>query len=226
MSKLWVGSIIATLACVIFIVVTWILDRSFLVNTGFLLLGVLLAVFITSANDYYERTRRRKDLARALHAETAHLVARCCFDGETFWCQQWGPLDPKKRFLISATGMSKFVPENPVVFPATASELALLRGDSAILLINFHYSLNAFRRGILEYGMTDDLTHEPVRRVAQRMYRTLEPGLQALEALALEFPDAERRETLIIQQYNASRAEESPTGTLRQRIQGLLESQH
>jgi hypothetical protein len=219
---------IILIANIIFIVVVWILDKNFLVNTGFLVLGALLAIITSFMNELHQRTLRAQDLARVLHTELADLVARCCFDSEAPWRQYWGPNPPGQAFNVIR--LRKFAPGKPVIFSATVGELALLAGNASLLLMQFHYRLNALRREI--DNIADDSTEatrvEPIslgalRQVGSRIRQTLEPGLKALEALAHMVPDANQIEAFAIAQYDATRDGAPPAGTLRDRINVLLE---
>jgi hypothetical protein len=82
-SGLWL--ILAMFAASIgFISLMWVRGSDFGVNVGFLVLGVLLSIATTLVAEVRERNLKTTDLAR-VYAETAHLVARCCFDSEAPW---------------------------------------------------------------------------------------------------------------------------------------------
>jgi uncharacterized membrane protein len=86
-----------------------------------------------------ERELQTTDIARILYAELAHLVARCCFDSEKPWKAYW-PEDANPG-RMDAVRLRKFTPVVPVVYLATAGQLALLRG-AAQPLMEFHYRLS------------------------------------------------------------------------------------
>jgi hypothetical protein len=219
-----VGALIVN---IIFIVITWLSGKDFLVNTGFLVLGALVAVITTFMIELHQRTLRAADLARIVHTELADLVGRCCFDTEAPWLPYLGANPPPNGFNVIR--LRKFMPADAPIFSATASELALLGGEAPLLLVQFHYRLNAVRREIS--NTVDDSTEatrvEPVavgalKLVALRLLQTLEPGLRALNAIGAMVPNAAQIEASAIAQYDASRKSSQPAGTLRDRISALL----
>jgi hypothetical protein len=223
--RLWFA--VAFVLTAAFIAVAWWSGKDFLINAGFLVLGVLLAVAISFVNDHYQRAMRSHDLARLLHTELSDLVARCCFDSEAPWSKYWANNPPDRKFNV--IDLRKFAPIDPVIFPATASELAMLHGDAPLRLVQFHYRLNALRREIenIANDSTEATRVEPIqtgalRLVALRMRQTLRPGLDALQALASRVPDATQIEASAIGQYDATRKDATPPGSLRERIERLL----
>jgi hypothetical protein len=198
-----------------FIVVVWSSESGFLVNVGFLVLGVLLAVAISFLNDVYQRTLRSRDLARLLHTELSDLVARCCFDSEASWSRYWASNLADREFNVIS--LRKFAPGEPVIFRATAGELAILHGDAPLRLVQFHYRLNALSREIeniandsTEANRVEPISKGALRLVGLRMRQTLKPGLDALQALAQSVPDADQIEASAIDQYDATRKDAPP----------------
>jgi hypothetical protein len=123
----------------------WVRGSDFGVNVGFLVLGVLLSIATTLVAEIRERNLKTTDLAR-VYAETAHLVARCCFDSEAPWKEYWiGRASPGS---MNSVRLRKFTPVVPVVYLATAGQLSLLRGTAPQDLIEFQYRLSALRREI------------------------------------------------------------------------------
>ncbi|QIG93782.1 helix-turn-helix domain-containing protein [Bradyrhizobium sp. 6(2017)] len=164
------------------------------------------------------------DLARALHAELADLVARCCFDSENKWRQYW-PASAQGTTLEKHE-LRSFAPAEPTIFANASGELGLLGKDAPLRLVQFYNSLAALRRDIRD--IADGLTGNPanarlVRQVAQRFLFTLQPGLDALRALEHLVPDAEKVEEAAIKPYDATRQiGPAPDGTLQDRIHQLL----
>lgn len=213
------------LIAIIFIVVAWLTESSFLINTAFLLLGGLLPIFATLWIDYNAQKARGTHLARVLHAELADLVARCCYDFEAPWCKVWGPGPLVERF--DAVRLRKFAPHRPVTFPTVAGDLAILGENAPLRLIQFQNGLNALRRDIENFAadVTDarlPISEEAIRQIALRMRLTLQPGINALEALAPLVPNASQVEATAIQSYDVTRKEPPPQGTLVDRIKRLL----
>jgi hypothetical protein len=166
------------------------------------------------------------NLARALHAELADLVARCCFDSEGRWKRYW-PANAQID-LLAAHELRPFAPTQPTIFSNASSELASLGADAPLRLVQFYNSLTALRRDIGD--IADGLTGNPanqalVRQIAKRFLFTLRPGLDALHALGCLVPNAEDVERLAIEAYDANRQDgPPPDGTLRVRIKRLLKS--
>ncbi|WP_377829518.1 hypothetical protein ACFKHW_07085 [Bradyrhizobium lupini] len=168
---------------------------------------------------------RVDNFARTLHAELADLVARCCFDSESRWEGYW-PITAQG--ILEKHELRSFAPAEPTIFANASGELASLGPDAPLRLVQFYNSLTALRRDISD--ITDGMTGNPanrvlVRQVALRFLRTLRPGLDALRALDRLVPDSEKVEQAAIKPYDATRQNgPAPSGTLRNRIERLLES--
>jgi hypothetical protein len=171
-----------------------------------------------------ERELRTTDLARILYAELAYLVARCCFDSEKPWKAYWqGGARPGEMDVVR---LRKFTPVVPVVYLASAGQLALLRGNAPQALIEFQYRLSALRREIENIANDADSSTKPiavgaVKLVGLRFRQTLEPALKAMESLAPMVHDSEEIEAIARALYYESRKDEDPNKTLKQRINEL-----
>jgi len=214
--------------CIIFIWIAWISKIDFIINTGFLVLGALLAVVTSFVSEGRQRGLRAQDRARVLHIELADLVARCCFDSEEPWRRYWDQNIPDEVFNVIR--LRKFTPNVATIFSASAGELALLRGDAPLLLVQFQYRLNALRREI--ENIADDSSEatrvEPISKAALKLVglrfrQALTAGLNALAAFEGIVPNAEQAEASAIQQYDLTRNGPAPPGTLRERIRTLLQ---
>lgn len=168
---------------------------------------------------------RVDNFARALHAELADLVARCCFDTEVRWHTY---LPANAQGSLVEHELRSFAPAQPTIFANSSGDLASLGEDAPLRLVQFYNSLTALRRDIGD--ISDGLTGNPanpklVRRVAQRFLFTLRPGLDALRALSPLVPNSEDVERTAIGAYDAnSQGGPPPDGTLRDRIERLLKS--
>lgn len=195
--------------------------NDFLTNVGFLVLGALIAVWTTLLSEELKRPRQARDLARALYEELADRVARCCFDFEAPW----------QTYAVRPEGMGtfrlrKFSPEPPIVFPATAGQLALLGNEAPQALIRFYYCLAAWKRDLdniaLEVTESNEALHpDVIRFLAIRLRQTLAPGMRALEALAPMVDGYTQIEATAISGYDELRNQPT-TQTLRDRIRTLI----
>ncbi len=136
-------------------------------------------------------------LARALHVELSEFVARCCFDFEF----PWGQYLKEKHAAgeMDHFRLNKFVPASPMIYEATASQIARLNGTAPQCLIQFYYRVAAWRRDaanmadrlrVRDAERQSALPHRPpilpiedARVLASRLKETLEPGFKALVAL-------------------------------------------
>jgi hypothetical protein len=165
-------------------------DPGYFGNVGFLVVGALLGIYPAFIIEEIRRARAAKNLAKALFHELANRVGRCCFDFEAPWRAYLQP-----QYEMNVLRLRKFVPEPPVIYPAVAPQIALLKADAAQAIIDFYIALAAWRREI--ENTADEFQHTregvdigPVRLLARRLRRTLEPGERALEALARHVPAA------------------------------------
>jgi len=171
-----------------FCVVQLTRDDPFLVNTGFLLLGALIAIFTSFLRDAIKERQRARDLGRVLYVELADRVARCCLDFHTTWRAYLG--DERFAAERDAFDLRKFIPAPAIIFPATASQLAILGSAVPQTLIRFYYCLAAWGRDLenraADAQRDNNRNAEPaeLRTLANRLRETLDPGLRALEAFA------------------------------------------
>jgi hypothetical protein len=200
-------------------------DPSYFGNVGFLVLGTLLGIYPVFILEEIKRAREAKNLAKALFHELARAAGRCCFDFE----EPWG------RYVNTPVQMAifralKFVPDPPVIYPAVAPQIALLKDEAAQAIIDFYFSLDAWRRDLenatAEYqrvgGM--ELTPKDVKFLAKRLQQTLSPGKRALEALAPDIAAADEIERNALKEPDATFADKHPNAgkTIRERIAILL----
>lgn len=170
------------------------------------------------------RAQQAADLASTLYAELAHLLARCCFDSESPWSEYWHEsARPDKMYSV---WLRKFTPVEPVIYLATAGQLALLR-NAAQHLMEFHYRLSALRREIESFAADAELSGKVIessslKLVARRFRETLQPGSKALDAIAPMVKNAEEIEALARALYYEARPNEDLKRTLKQRIDQLL----
>jgi hypothetical protein len=238
LSPLWLISLGFILGCVIVVMIPasiatgdaikssdWIGFAGNVVAGAMTLIAATFAWFAVKrqidAQTQAEATKRelqKTDLARILYAELTHLVARCCFDSERPWKAFWqGSVRPDE---MDVARLRRFTPSVPVIYLATAEQLALL-GSAAQVLMEFHYRLSALRREIENFtdgASTKLIEVKAVQLVGLRFRQTLRPGLKALESLAPLVHDPESIEALARALYYEARPEEDRNKTLRQRI--------
>ena len=153
-------------------------------------------------------------------------MARCCFDYEAPW---------QSYLSIGVPGSSsfrlrKFSPEPPIVFPAVASQLAILEGGAPQALIRFYYCLAAWKRDVDNLASEihvngGALTSDGCQFLAKRLKQTLRPGLNALEILGRRVEGWERIDAAAIAGYDEYGDHASTGRTLRERLSiGVLRS--
>jgi hypothetical protein len=215
---------------IIFIAFVWYRGDNVSTNTGFLVLGALLSMLPFYLIEREKRSLRVKELARVLHVELADLVARCCYDSEAPWCRLWEPnanIQPSNVLWLR-----KFAPHTPLIFPAVAGEIAILKGNAPQRLIQFHNGINALRREIEDCANATtqlgaaQISSGQIKVIASRMRLTLEPALNALKTLSSMVSDAREIEADAIASIDATRAAAAPAGTLQDRIIQLLAMPH
>lgn len=244
LSPLWLISLGLALGCVIVVMIPasiatgeaikssdWIGFSGSVVAGAMTLVAAVIAWFAVQRQiDAQEQTQTRArerqtaDLASILYAELAHLVARCCFDSEGPWKDYWPKSARPEK--MEASRLRKFIPVEPVIYLATAGQLALL-GDAAQHLIEFHYRLSALRREIGNFASDTDISTKPVngsdvKLVSRRFRETLQPGSRALDALAPMVQNSEAIEALARKLYYEARPHEDLKKTLKQHIDELL----
>lgn len=204
-----------------------IAKSDFLTNVGFLVLGTLIAIFTTILSERIRRPAQGRDLAQTLYEELADRVARCCFDYEAPWQSYLSIGVPGS---MSSFRLRKFSPEPPIVFPAVASQLAILEGGAPQALIRFYYCLAAWKRDVDNLASEihvngGALTSDGCQFLAKRLKQTLRPGLNALEILGRRVEGWERIDAAAIAGYDEYGDHASAGRTLRERLSiGVLRS--
>ena len=129
---------------------------------------------------------------------------------------------------MNTVKLRKFTPVVPVIYLATAGQLALLRGTAPQDLIEFQYRLSALRREIENIAndadsstMTASIELGALKLVGTRRRQTLEPGLKALQSLAPMVADWEQIESRAMTGYYETRKEDN-SRTLKERINTLI----
>jgi len=195
-------------------------------NVGFLILGALIAIFSVILVDEYKREAQATDLARALYEELANRVARCCFDFETPW-ERWVELANCKPNEVNVIRLRGFIPFSPIVYPATASHIALLNDDSQQALITFYATLTAYQQDMTDIAdlcQQRDINIPPdlVARVAGRLSRTLPPAYEALKTLGEMVDNPEAIDAAAIRYADTLFDHERSHLQLRKRIEYYL----
>lgn len=205
--------------------IVMILQGDFLANVGFLVVGAIIAVIAVLIADAVKRPAQARDLARALHAELSDRVARCCFDCEQPW-HAYLNFDNYHPGQMDSVRLRKFSPVPPVIYPSTANQIAMLKGDAPQALIQFYYRLAAWERDIKSIATESEnnkggVAPEGVRLLAIRIHQTLAPGLRALEALSPMVERPERIERLALAGYDEGAEHMQGHRSLRERIVAL-----
>lgn len=195
-------------------------------NLAFLVMGVVLSVFLTRLSEALNRSSERKELARALYSELANRLARCCFDFEKPW-SDWVD-DKKASHNVDVLRIRRFMPFPPLVFPATASKLALLNNDVQQALITFYVALDAYRKDMSEiadrFQSNGTVPATFVALIAGRLFRTLPPGYEALRALGEMVDDPAEIDAAAIRYADTLFDHERSHLPLRHRIEYYLTS--
>jgi hypothetical protein len=190
------------------------------VPLGNLLLGAGIALSATYFVETWKRRQLANDLAVALYHELANRVARCCFDFESPWSNDWEIPRRVNRF-----GAGKFSPEPPMIFNANSDKLALFGGRVPSALMAFYFRLSVLRRDIenLRADTRDhsDLGDDAVRLIGSRFSAALAPGLKALDALAPLVPDPAAIEADALNTFDPGPQKRAP-GTLRERLSSMI----
>ena len=189
---------------------------------GFLFFGALITFLSVFVIDDTKRAIQATDLARALYEELANRVARCLFDFERPW-EKWidGPVE------IDVLRLRKFMPAPPVIYPATASQIALLGNGAPQAIINFYARLAAYQKDmedVADHCKRLNIAVPPklVAMIAGRLERTLSPGLEALKKLSKMVEGDEKIEAAAIRELDRLFQHERANQTLRQRIEHYL----
>lgn len=194
-------------------------------NLAFLVIGVVLSVFLTHFSEALRRPRERTELARALYSELADRLARCCFDYEEPWSAWIEERSAPNN--VDVLRVRKFTPFPPIVYPATASKLALLNNDAQQALITFYATLDAYRKDMNDIAdrYNTGATIVPgayVARIAERLLRTLPPGYEALQALGEMVDDPTEIDAAAIRYSDTLFDHKRSHLPLRQRIEYYL----
>jgi hypothetical protein len=194
--------------------------------SGWTLMGVLLGAggtFIVTRRIAREnRLMESNDIAVSLHAEIADRAARCLNDYLAPWSKFEQP-DYDQEAVPEFSWVGKFRPVDPVVYPAVASKLGLLKPDALFAVVQFYFRLRAVQReidGILsDQKFAEEKEFKKVRRrlvlVARRFHATLEPASLALFKLSSGF-DGSHVEAAAIEAYGYVREKRKP---LREQLQ-------
>lgn len=205
--------------------IAMIFEGNFLANVGFLVIGAMIAVVAVLISDSVKRPAQARDLARALHAELSDRVARCCFDCEDPWHAY---LDSNNYHPgeMDSVRLRKFSPVPPVIYPSTASQIAILKGNAPEALIQFYYRLAAWERDINSIAAESQsnksgVAAKAVHLLAIRIHQTLAPGLRALQALSPLVEGPEHIENLAVAGYDEGAEHPQRHSPLRDRIVAL-----
>lgn len=216
--KLWLG------IALIFGLAMYALDQSFAANVAFLVAGALVATITQLVSESGRRIQQGRDLARALYEELANRVARCVFDFELPW-EKWVDEKTCAPNEVDLVRLRKFIPVPPTIYPATASQLALLEGSAPQAIIRFYVALAVYRQDmedVANHCQRNDLSHVPPKLVAflaERLRRTLAPGLAALKELSKMVEGYERIEADAIRDPDNLFPHKRAHQTLRQRLE-------
>lgn len=202
-----------------------ILKSDSLANVGFLVVGAVISVVAVLIADAVKRPAQARDLARALHAELSNRVARCCFDCEQPW-HAYLDSDNYHPGQMDSVRLRKFAPLPAVIYPSTANQIAMLKGDAPQALIQFYYRLAAWERDIRSIAAESEnnkggVAPEAVRLLAIRIHQTLAPGLRALDALSPMVEGPERIESLALAGYDEGAEHPQRHRPLRERIMAI-----
>ena len=161
----------------------------------------------------------RVDLASALYHELSHHVARCCFDFES----PWNGYAKSPKDLVRFTVL-KFLPEPPIVYTANADKLILLGEGPAAALMAFYFRISVVRRDIMnsveEMGAAN-VKANYVQMIGTRFARTLRPGMEALEVLSPQVPNASYIEQLALKAVSEGMPDRA-VGLLRERLAAAM----
>ena len=169
------------------------------------LFGAILgggAVFIvTRIQDYFQGREKVERTAKALLFEVLERSWRCHIDFHDPWKKYWNGHEER----MTAARLQKFRPAIPVIFPNLSAEIGLLPARTALALLRFYSSLEAWSRD-LHYWAKEahdfDLNKNRtwMRLLVRRSGRTFDPAVQAIEALSDSISDADQ----IIEDYKNS----------------------
>jgi hypothetical protein len=165
------------------------LKRPILDNLAFLFAGILIAWGIDVAREQRRRKIETRDLARALYYELANRVGRCVFDFEDPW-ERWVEAKNIGATDVGILRFRKFIPISPTVYPSLADRLAFIDSEAAQAIIRFYVALAVYQKDMDDVAQHCErnnllfVSPELVSYSAERLRRTLSPGLQALRELS------------------------------------------
>lgn len=189
-------------------------QNSGIASMGYLVVGGLIAAGFLVAHEWIKSPIRAADLSVVLHAEISDRAARCCFDCET-WAGYVQRQPMKKR---NSFDIKKFTPLAPVIYPATASQLAILNAATTRSIIEFYFRLGACQRNfpnIADKIGTGTASDTELKLLYSRFERTLQPALDALISLGAMVSDAEKIENNALDSYDHGRNPRSTEKSLR-----------
>ena len=221
---LTVWLVIAMAIAVAFAIAMLHLEDSILANVAFFVAGGLLITIVELVRDAIRRPIQARDLARAIYGELANRVARCVFDFEDPW-ERWlhekncGPTE------VDILRLRKFIPVSPIIYPATCTQFGLLSGRTIQAIIRFYVTLAIYQKDmehVANHHERHSLFHVQLQQVAflaERLRRTLSPGLDALRELSSMVEDYEELDAVAIRDADALFKHARAHLTLRQRIE-------
>jgi len=119
--------------------------------------------------------------------------------------------------------LRKFAPALPIIYPATASQIAVLGSEAPQALISFYARLAACQKDMEDVAnyyerLGKQVPSEKVAFLASRLHRTLAPGLKAFETLSGMVDGAEKIEGAAISELDQLFKHDRSEQTLRERI--------
>jgi hypothetical protein len=161
-------------------------------NVAFLVIGALVGIYPAFLIEEIRKDEQIQRVREAVFFELANRVARCCFDFEDPWRAY-----AKKPDYVEPSRAQGFTPVPPIIYPALASQFALL-GRDAQKVIEFYVYLEAWRRSIdikvaaVNAVVGSRLTPTDAQQLAERLRRAVKFGGVALVSLSKGIPDAEQ----------------------------------
>lgn len=190
-----------------------------LTNIGFLVIGALVGIIPVFWIDETKRQREAQNLALAIYQELANRVARCCYDFEIPWCALLQKPTQRQVFDVR-----KFYPVTPVVYQSAGVSIAILDRAAIQKVIIFYVFLEILGRDLESISSNAQQEKQrvsvaDVKIIAERLRRTLAPGLAALEALAPSVKGAADIDAEAIRQLDANIPHPHHDKSLRERLQ-------
>jgi hypothetical protein len=164
------------------------------------MIGAIVGFFLAKLLDWGRRRKEAADVTRSLYDEIADRAARCLND----YVDPWRAYEKSKD--MKAARIGKFRPAQPVVYPAVAAKLGLIKSHALFSVIFFYFRLDAVRREIDDvtkaFKHDDDLLKldpDRLELVKRRLHETFEPAVESLEKL--DFGGSERIDAEAKQAY-------------------------